>query len=212
MRAARSASILRGMSDDPRRIAPAAARNRDPILAVLRRVLPPRGLMLEVASGTGEHCAFFAAALPALAWQPSDPDAANRASVDAWCAGLANVRPALPLDAMAEAWPVMRADAVLCINMIHIAPWEATLGLLRGAARVVSPGSPLVLYGPYRRVGVETAEGNEAFDASLRAQDTRWGLRALEEVASEAGRAGFGEPDVVEMPANNLTVVFRRMG
>lgn len=209
MHLTQSASILRGM-DDPRRVAPAAARNRAPILAVLRRVLPPRGTVLEVASGTGEHCTFFAAALPALEWQPSDPDPANRVSTDAWCAGLPNVRAALPLDATAEDWPVTGADAVLCINMIHIAPWEATTGLLRGAARVMGKGAPLVLYGPFRRAGVDTVASNEAFDASLRMQDARWGLRVLEEVAAEAARAGFGAAEVVEMPANNLMVVFRR--
>lgn len=198
------------MNDDLRRHAPAAARNRDPILAVLRRVLPPRGKVLEVASGSGEHCAHFAAALPALEWQPSDPDAANRASIDAWCAGLANVRGALALDAVEQAWPIARADALLCINMIHIAPWAATLGLLRGAGRVLGEGAPLALYGPYRRAGVATAESNEAFDASLRAQDPRWGLRDLESVAAEAARAGFGAPEVVEMPANNLVVVMRK--
>lgn len=199
------------MSDDARRFAPATGRNRDPILAVLRRVLPPAGLVLEVASGTGEHCAHFAAALPGLDWQPTDPDAEGRASIDAWCAGLANVRPALALDAAGE-WPVAHAEAVLCVNMIHIAPWEATVGLMRGAGRVLGGGAPLVLYGPYRRDGVRTAEGNEAFDRSLRARDARWGLRRLEEVAQEAARNGFGAPEVVEMPANNLTVVFRKGG
>ncbi len=198
------------MSDDPRRFAPATERNRAPILEALRRVLPPSGLVLEVASGTGEHCAFFAAALPGLEWQPTDPDAEGRASIDAWCAGLANVRPALALDAAAEGWQVARAEAVLCVNMIHIAPWAATVGLMRGAGRVLGAGAPLVLYGPYRRDGVTTAESNEEFDRSLRARDARWGLRRLEEVAAEAARNGFGTPEVVEMPANNLTVVFRR--
>lgn len=196
--------------EDRRRYAPAAARNREPILAVLRSVLPPRGLVLEVASGTGEHCAHFAAGLPSLDWQPSDPDAESRASIDAWCAGLPNVRGALALDA-AAGWPALRADAVLCINMTHIAPWGATEGLLRGAGRVLAAGAPLVLYGPYRRAGVATAPSNEAFDAQLRAQDPRWGLRALEAVAEAAARAGFGTPDVIGMPANNLTVAFRRV-
>lgn len=198
------------MTDDPRRHAPAAARNRDPILAALRRVLPRRGLVLEVASGSGEHCTHFAAALPDLDWQPSDPDPANRASIDAWCAGLPNTRAALALDATDQAWPPARAEAVLCINMIHIAPWAATLGLLAGAARVLGAGAPLVLYGPYRRAGIATAPSNEAFDASLRAQDPRWGLRELEEVAAEAARRGFGAPEVAEMPANNLIVVMRK--
>lgn len=198
------------MTDDPRRVAPAAARNRDPILAVLRRVLPPSGLVLEVASGTGEHAAHFAAALPALRFEPSDPDPASRASIDAWCAGLPNVRPALALDAAAAKWPLDHADAVLCINMVHISPWAATLGLLRGAARLLPPGGPLVLYGPYRRAGVPTAPSNDAFDADLRARNPAWGLRQLEEVAAEAAAAGFGLPEIVEMPANNLTVIFRR--
>lgn len=195
------------MSDDPRRYAPATARNRDPLLAVLRTLLPPKGLVVEVASGSGEHCAHFAAALPALNFQPSDPAAENRASIDAWCAGLANVRPALALDVVAP-WPALRAGAVLCINMIHIAPWAATLGLLRGAASVLPAGAALILYGPYRRAGVPTAPSNEAFDADLRGSDPAWGLRCLEEVAAAA--EGFGAPDIVEMPANNLTLVFRR--
>lgn len=200
------------MTEDARRYAPATLRNRDPILAVLRRVLPARGQVLEVASGTGEHCAYLAAALPGLDWQPTDPDAEGRASTDAWCHGLPNVRPALALDAAAEDWPVARAEAVLCINMIHIAPPAATPGLLRGAARVLGPGGVLVLYGPYRRDGVPTAPSNEEFDASLRARDPRWGLRRLEEVAAEAARHGFAPPEVTEMPANNLTVVFRKAG
>ncbi len=198
------------MTEDPRREAPAVARNREPLLAVLRGLLPPTGLVLEVASGTGEHCAFFAAALPALAFQPTAPEAEDRASIDAWCAGLRNVRAALDLDATAAAWPVPRADAVLCVNMIHIAPWDATLGLLRGAARVLAPGAPLLLYGPFRRAGIPTAPSNEAFDESLRTRDPRWGLRLLEDVAAEAARAGFGPAEVTEMPANNLTVRFRR--
>jgi SAM-dependent methyltransferase len=200
------------MPDDPRRFAPATERNRAPILERLRRCLPPAGLVLEVASGSGEHCAHFAAALPGLDWQPTDRDADNRASIDAWCAGLANVRPALALDATAAAWPVARADAVLCINMIHIAPWAAAEGLLRGAARLLPSGAVLVLYGPYRRDGVPTAPSNEAFDASLRARDPAWGLRRIEAVASAAAGAGFAPPAVTEMPANNLLLAFRRGG
>jgi SAM-dependent methyltransferase len=196
------------MTDDPRRFAPAAARNRDAILAVLRGVLPARGLVLEIASGSGEHCAHLAAALPALDFQPSDPDPANVASCDAWCAGMANVRRAQELDATAD-WPVERADAVVCINMIHIAPWEAALGLLRGAARVLGPGAPLAIYGPWIREGVETAPGNVAFDADLRARNPEWGVRRLEDLAA-AARDDFAAPDVIEMPANNVTVVLRR--
>jgi SAM-dependent methyltransferase len=197
------------MTEDPRRVAPAAARNRDPILAELRRMLPARGLLLEVASGSGEHCAHFAAALPRLDFQPSDPDPANVASCDAWCAGLPNVRPALALDAACGGWPVARADAVLCVNMAHIAPWEATLGLLREAARVLPPGAPLVLYGPWIRDGVETAPSNMEFDESLRARNPDWGLRRLADLVAAAG-LDFAAPEVVEMPANNVTVVLRR--
>jgi hypothetical protein len=196
------------VTEDARREAPAVARNRDPILAALRRLLPSRGLVLEVASGTGEHCAHFAAALPALTFQPSDPSAEGRASCDAWCDGMANVRRAVALDAAASSWPVARADAVLCINMAHIAPWSATLGLLRGAAAVLPVGGPLVLYGPWLRQGVQTAASNLAFDADLRARDPEWGLRRLEDLAANA--AAFSAPEVVEMPANNVMVVLRR--
>lgn len=199
--------------NDARRYAPAAARNREPILAALRGRLPAAGLLLEVASGSGEHAVHLAAAFPALAIQPSDPDPDARASIAAWAAetGLANIRPPLALDAAAAAgWPLAHADAVLCINMIHIAPWAAAEGLLRGAARILQPGAPLVLYGPFRRGGAHTAPSNEAFDASLRAQDPRWGVRDLEEVAELAATQGFGAPEVVPMPANNLTVVFLR--
>jgi len=193
---------------DARREAPAVARNRDAILAVLRAVLPARGLVLEVASGTGEHCAHFAAGLPGLDFQPTEPETEGRASCDAWCAGLANVRPALALDAAGDAWPVARADAVLCINMAHIAPWPATLGLLRGAARVLGAGAPLVLYGPWIRPGVATAPSNLDFDASLRERNPAWGLRRLDDLVAAA--ADFAAPEVVEMPANNVTLVLRR--
>jgi len=189
---------------------PAAERNRDPILAVLRRVLPAEGLVLEVASGTGQHAAWFAAALPDLDWQPSDRDAEARASIAAWCAGVANVRAPLAIDAARGDWPIVRADALLCINMVHIAPWPATVGLMAGAGRLLDAGAPLVLYGPYRRDGRHTAPSNEAFDLDLRRRDPTWGVRDLEAVAGEAERHGFDLDEVVEMPANNLTVVFRR--
>jgi hypothetical protein len=195
---------------DARREAPAVARNRDAILAVLRGILPARGLLLEVASGSGEHALHFAPAFPELVFQPSDPDPEARASIDAWCAGVANIRAALALDAAAADWPLDRADAVLCINMIHIAPWAACLGLLRGAARLLPPGAPLVLYGPFKRGGAHTAPSNEAFDESLRARDPEWGVRDLEAVAAAAA-ADFAPPAVMEMPANNLTVAFRRL-
>lgn len=197
------------MPPDARRSAPAALRNRDPILAVLRRVLPARGLVLEVASGTGEHAAHFAAALPGLVFQPTDPDPAARASINAWAAAarLPNLRPALALDAMAPDWPIARADAVLCINMIHIAPWAAAVGLIRGAGTLAAP---LFLYGPFKRGGRHTAPSNAAFDVSLRAQDPAWGVRDLDEVAAVAAEAGFAAPLVTEMPANNLSVYFPR--
>ncbi len=197
------------MTEEPRRVAPAVARNREPILAVLRRELPAAGLVLEVASGSGEHCAHFATALPRLVFQPSDPDPLNRASCDAWCAGLPNVRPALALDAAAPDWPVAAAAAVLCINMAHIAPWAATLGLLRGAARLLAPGGKLLLYGPWLREGVPTAPSNLAFDADLRGRDPAWGLRAVADLAA-AGARHFAPPEVTEMPANNVTLVLRR--
>ena len=197
-----------------RRSAPAAARNRDPILSVLRRHLPSAGLVLEIASGTGEHSVHFAGALPRLVFQPSDPDSAARASIDAWAgeAGLANVRPALALDATAADWPVRRADAVLCINMIHIAPWEATLGLMAGAARVLPPGGPLYLYGPFRRDGAHTAPSNAAFDAGLRARDPAWGVRDLEAVLDAGAQAGLRLSALEAMPANNVSVVLTRIG
>jgi SAM-dependent methyltransferase len=172
-------------------------------------VLPATGLVLDVASGTGQHAAFFGPRLPALRWQPTDPDAASRASQAAWAAheGAANVLPPLALDATSDRWPVERADAVVCINMLHIAPWEAGLGLLRGAARVLPPGGPLVLYGPYRVDGV-LAESNASFDQSLRRRDPRWGVREVRDV--EAAAAGFVPAERVPMPWDNLMVILRR--
>jgi SAM-dependent methyltransferase len=197
---------------DARLHAPATARNREPILDVLRRQLPQRGLVLEVASGSGEHAVHFAHALPDLEFQPSDPDAAARASIDAWAAAenLANVRPAIALDARDEMWPIAAADAVLCINMIHIAPWQAAVGLVRGAARVLAKGGVLYLYGPFRRDGAHTAPSNAAFDRSLRAQNAEWGVRDLEAVAELAQAQGFAAPVIEAMPANNLSLVFAK--
>lgn len=197
---------------DSRRHAPATARNREPILAVLRDVLPATGLVLEIASGTGEHAVHFGAALPSLDWQPSDPDAASRKSIAAWVAeaGLANVRAPLALDASSAQWPIARADTILCINMIHISPWAATQGLMAGAERVLGPGGVLYLYGPYRRADMPTAPSNEAFDADLRRRNSEWGLRDLEDVVALADRHGFSLDRVVEMPVNNLSVVFRK--
>jgi SAM-dependent methyltransferase len=203
------------MSNDPRRFAPATMRNREPILKALKQHLPHQGLVLEVASGSGEHITHFAAALAGddghLQFQPSDPDATARASIDAWVRelGLSNIRPAIALDAAAEPWPLTNADAVLCINMIHISPWPATVGLLRSAARIVPPGGLLYLYGPYRRGG-QMVPSNQAFDESLRAQNPAWGIRDLEAVGALAADHGFAAPVIQEMPANNLSVMFRR--
>ena len=191
-----------------RRHAPATERNRDPIAAVLAEELPVSGLVLEVASGSGEHCAYFAASFPGLAWQPSDPDAQALASIADWCAGLANVRPPLAIDAAMGGFPA--ADAILCVNMVHISPWEATLGLLAGAGRVLAPGAPLILYGPYRREGVETAPSNEAFELWLKEKDARFGLRFVEAVSAAAAPHGLALERLVEMPANNLMLVYRR--
>jgi SAM-dependent methyltransferase len=190
--------------------APSALRNRGPILDVLHNHLPSTGTVLEIASGTGEHVAHFAAALPELLWQPTDPESDRRASIDAWTAGLSNVRPAIPLDSTAADWPLPRADAVLCINMIHIAPWTAAEGLVAGAARVLGPGGLLALYGPYRRAGQPMEPGNAAFDAELRRRNPAWGLREVEAVTALAAASGFGLPDIVAMPSDNLMLLFRR--
>ena len=194
-----------------KRHAPATERNRDAILSVLRQELPPSGLVLEVASGSGEHAIHFAAAFPDLDWQPTDPDPEALASIAAWRdeAALPNLRPPLRLDAC-EGWPVERADAILCINMVHISPWAATVGLMRGAERLLEAGAPLYLYGAYRQAGVETAPSNEAFDADLRARNPEWGVRALEDVIAEAEGRGLALDTVTPMPANNLSVVFRK--
>lgn len=194
-----------------KRFAPATERNRDAILAVLRDELPPSGQVLEVASGSGEHAVHFATALPALDWQPSDPDPAALASIEAWRAeaGLANLLPAIKLDAAAQ-WPVDKADAVICINMVHISPWAAAIGLMQGAGKVLPPGGLLYLYGPYFREGIVTAPSNLAFDASLRARDAAWGLRRVEDVIAIADEEGLDFQRLVEMPANNLSLLFRR--
>lgn len=194
--------------DTARRHAPATLRNREAIAGVLATVLPSSGIVLEVASGSGEHCAYFAQRFHALTWQPSDPEPAARASITVWCHGRTNTRPALDLEAEEPEWPLTEAIAVLCINMVHISPWEATLGLLSGAARLLKPGTPLFLYGPYHRAGHPTAPSNEAFDASLRKRDSRWGLRDLDTVVAAAD--GFALEHLVEMPADNLSIILRR--
>lgn len=198
--------------DIHRLTAPAAARNAAPILEVLRGALPTRGTVLEIASGTGQHAAHFAAALPGIEWQPSDADPRARASIAAWRAhtGLANLREPLDLDVRREPWPVDAVDAIVCINMIHIAPWEAAVALMKGAGARLAAGGALVLYGPYRRGGAHTAPSNEAFDADLRARDPSWGVRDLEAVEALALAEGLVCEAVVPMPANNFSVVFRQ--
>jgi hypothetical protein len=202
------------MTPDARRYAPAVVRNRDYILAVLQRVLPVSGVILEIASGTGEHVAHFASGCSSeLTWQPSDPDADARASIDAWVEvlGSTNVRRALDIDTSAPSWPLESADAVICINMIHISPWSATDGLLRGAARVLPVGGLLYVYGPFSRSGIATAPSNVAFDADLRERNPTWGLRDLDDVSALAASHGFGAPAIEAMPANNLSVILRRL-
>ena len=199
-------------ASDPRLYHAHVARNREPILAVLQRVLPREGVVVEIASGSGEHAVFFAGGLPSLSWQPTDVDAgalasiaAHRAAVDA-----VNLLAPLFLDTTAEPWPVAQADAIVCNNMIHIAPWSVTEGLMRGASRILPSGGVLFLYGPYRIEGRHTAPSNEAFDASLRARNPAWGIRDLTDVTLLAVRSGFTLIETVAMPANNLSVIFRR--
>ena len=189
-----------------------AERNKGPILDVLARVLPARGVVLEIASGTGQHVVHFAKALPGLAWQPSDPDPELRYSI-ALRVGeerLANVKPPLDFDVTKLPWPLQTADAVVCINMTHVAPWSATLALLNGAKALLPAGHVLFLYGPYRRFGQHTSKSNEQFDSDLRAQDPEWGLRDLEAVSEAAASSGFVLAEVVEMPANNFSLIFKR--
>jgi hypothetical protein len=188
---------------------PATARNRDPILAVLGRVLPASGTVLEVASGSGEHAAYFAERLPHLVWQPSDPEPQHRGSIAAWNAHAEapNLRPPLDLDTCIGVWPAA-AGAVVCINMIHIAPWDACAGLMKGAGNILSGGGILFLYGPFMVSGRPTAPSNVAFDQSLRGQNPDWGVRELGDVAAEAAVHGMELVETVEMPANNLSVVF----
>jgi hypothetical protein len=193
-----------------KRHAPATERNRDVIAQTLARVLPTEGLVLEVASGTGEHVVHFAKMFPALTWQPSDPDPIALASINAWRADskVPNVRPAMLLDASAD-WPIAQADAVVCINMTHISPWAATVGLLRNAARLLPQSAVLFIYGPYNQRDVPLADSNAAFDAALRQQNALWGLRFVEDIAAEANVSGLHLDLVIDMPANNLSLIFR---
>lgn len=192
--------------------APATQRNREPILEVLRQVLPEKGKVLEIASGTGEHAVHFAAGLPHLVWQPSDVDPVALASIAAHReeSGLPNLLSPIVLDVHSPSWPVDGVAAIVCINMIHISPWSACLGLFAGAARLLPPAGPLVLYGPFLMNGVFTAPSNEAFDAALRERNPSWGVRDLSQVTAAADAAGFERIDVITMPANNHSVVFRR--
>jgi SAM-dependent methyltransferase len=199
-------------TSDRRLYFPHVARNRAPILAVLRRVLPRDGLVLEIASGGGEHAAYFAQHLPGLRWQPTDADHQMLDSITAYraAAGAANLLAPLCLDVTSEQWPVERADALVCCNMIHIAPWAATEGLIAGAGRTLRRGAPLYLYGPYKVEGRHTAPSNEDFDTSLRARNPLWGVRDLTDVLDLAQRHDLALEETVAMPANNLSVIFRR--
>lgn len=195
-----------------KRHAPSVGRNREPIAAVLTEELPSSGLVLEVASGSGEHAVHFALTFPRLDWLPSDPDRDACQSIAAWReeAGLANLLAPLQLDAASERWPVAAADAILCINMVHISPLAATEGLVHGAARLLAAGAPLIVYGPYLEDGLETAPSNLEFDRWLKARDPEWGLRHAEWLDEVAGRGGFVRTRRVAMPANNLMLVYRR--
>ena len=199
--------------DGVRLSTPAAKRNREPILALLREVLPATGRVLEIASGSGEHAVHFATHLPALVWQPSDPSAQARGSIDAWRrhAGLTNLESPLALD-VTGSWPdaADEVSAMVCINMLHISPWAATQALLREAGRRLPAAGVLVVYGPFMRHGEHTAASNAAFDTDLRRRDPAWGIRSLEDVTAEAEAHGFDLQRVDELPANNLGVVFRR--
>ena len=193
---------------------PAALRNRGPIADILQAILPDTGKILEIASGTGEHALYFAERFPHMLWQPSDGSEAAVAAIESWraTADLPNLLARLRLDASApESWPEMAGiSAILCINMVHISPWAATEGLMRGSAKLLASGEPLILYGPYIREGVETAASNLAFDESLKQRNPAWGLRTLEQVAELADLYGFTLEEVTPMPANNIIALFRK--
>jgi len=195
-----------------RRHSPAAERNGPPILAALQRLLPATGVLLEIASGTGQHAAFLSEGLPGWQWQPSDFDTAALPSIAAWCEELERVRPPIVLDVLDAAWPGVPAqvDAIYCANMIHIAPWECTTGLMRGAARHLAPDGVLITYGPYLLDDEPTAPSNQAFDADLRRRDPAWGIRRLEEVAGQAATVGLRLRERLDMPANNKLLAWAR--
>jgi SAM-dependent methyltransferase len=196
-----------------KRSAPAAQRNREPIADVLRDWLPPGGLVLEIASGTGEHAAHFARAFPGLEWQPSDVEPLALASIEEWRrdSNVPNLRPPIELDASSPDWPVESADAVLSINMVHISPWASALGLIAGSARILPKGGALILYGPWRKEGVGTVPSNIAFDSDLKRRNPEWGLRLVEDFAAAAGEAGFSLESLRDMPANNLMLLLRKL-
>jgi len=199
-------------ADDARRSAPAALRNREPIAEVLAEWLPTSGLVLEIASGSGEHAIYFAERFPALQWQPSDVHSEALASIDAWreASGLSNVRQAIAVDAASPSWPTEGADAVLSINMVHISPWASALGLIKGAARLLPIDAPLILYGPWLKDDLPTAPGNLAFDADLKRRDAEWGLRRVEDFAAAATIEGLDLVQTRPMPANNLMLLLKR--
>ena len=205
------------MSPTPLQHSPAAERNQTPILAQLLAVLPPNGAALEIASGTGQHAAHFAAALPGWTWQPTDQQSTHFGSITGWAAqaGVSNVRAPLRLDVLPTPWPgagpafgAAAFNLIYCANMLHIAPWACCNALMQGTARHLAPGGHLVTYGPYLEDGVPTAAGNLAFDASLRAQDAAWGIRRLEDVAAVAAQAGLHLAARHALPANNLLLVW----
>ena len=198
------------MSKSARMDFPSTGRNAEPILEVLKTLLPAEGLVVEVASGSGQHAARFAVEFSDLIWQPTDIDPEHRRSIVAWSNGLSNILKPLDLDATASDWPVARANAVICINMIHIAPWSAGLGLLKGTGKILEPGEVLYLYGPYMIDGAHTSESNAQFDADLKSRHPSWGIRNLADVVSAAVEAGLKLDRTVQMPANNLSVIFRK--
>lgn len=195
-----------------KRHAPATARNSGPIAAVLESELPPSGTVLEIASGSGEHAVFFARRFPHLSWQPSDREPDALASIAAWReeGHTANLLPPIELDASSPPWPIERADAVVCVNMVHISEWAATEGLFRGCAKLLPRGAPLILYGPYIEDDVEPAPSNLAFDRSLKERNPEWGLRNLADMDRLADQRGFSRTRRVEMPANNLVLIYRK--
>jgi len=193
--------------------APATMRNRDAIVEVLKDILPAIGTVLEIASGTGEHAVYFGQNFPALTFQPSDPDPECCRSIAAWTAreNVSNVRSPLQLDALADEWTIETPAAILCINMIHIAPWEASIGLFQHAATLLSPGAPLYLYGPYLQEGVEPAQGNLDFERSLKSRNLQWGIRDVADMDELAKQTGFKRENLVAMPANNISLIYRKV-